>query len=392
MAKDRIEDTFKYLTDRAEAGDLANVRRNDVADFRQLFDKNDLTNGGAVLSLDWSWYNSRPSESVRHAIRAYLLVSLYTYDVLPSGINAQAILVKQKTALWLHQQISERLEQLLGLRDPANIASVLYELKARGHDTHRAQPVCSRLGFPLEASMDLLHKSSKTAIVLIDMQSASDVGQRRYCGDRTVLEHQVSVLKKAAKLKWIIYDIVIDVADASAWGNPFALKDFTPEQKLNIVREQRKPEYAQGAHTKTIGMLRDLYRGAQVRHIPKPTHPSFYGTLFSEHLEADGVKTVIVMGYDANQCVKATVFGVPSETREEAQREPTAKEVELVMSADKTLTVQQAQKRATPMKTVVTDYIPGLLDRNIAVVTARCVLASGYAPLDAEWSVLSSRR
>jgi nicotinamidase-related amidase len=392
MAKDRIEDTFKYLTDRAVAGELPNVRSNDVADFRLLFNRNDLSNGGALLSLDWSWYNSRPSDSVRHAIRAYLLVSLYTYDVLPTAVKTEAASVKLKTAAWLHQQIAERLEQLLGLRDPANIACVLYELQARGHDTHRALPTCSRLGLPLEVSMDLLHKSSKSAIVLIDMQATSDVGQRRYCGDRTVLEHQVAVLKKAAKLKWIIYDIVIDIADASAWGNPFALKDLSSKQKLAIVKEQRKPEYAQGAHIKTIGLLRDLYRGAQVRHIPKPTHPSFYGTLFREHLEADGVKTVIVMGYDANQCVKATVFGMPSETREEAQREPTAKEVEVEMKRNPALTVQQAQKLATPMRTVVTDYIPGLLDCDIAVVTARCVLASSYAPLDAEWSVLSGRR
>jgi hypothetical protein len=127
-----------------------------------------------------------------------------------------------------------------------------------------------------------------------------------------------------------------------------------------------------------------------VRHIPKPSHPTFTGTLFAEHLKADGIKSVVVMGYDANQCIKATVFGVPSETREEAERLPSGDEVAAVMERHPTLTLQEAQRRATPTKKVTSPYVPGLLDRNIKVITSRAVMASSYRALEPEWGVIST--
>ena len=141
---------------------------------------------------------------------------------------------------------------------------------------------------------------------------------------------------------------------------------------------------------KTIPVLRDYFKaGTRVRHIPKPTHPAFAGTLFAEHLEQDGISAVIVMGYDANQCIKATVFGVPSETREEAVGIPKGSDVEAVMKLHPELSVQEAQKRATPTKKVTSRYIPGLLDRKIAVITSRAVMASSYRALESEWGIIS---
>jgi hypothetical protein len=128
---------------------------------------------------------------------------------------------------------------------------------------------------------------------------------------------------------------------------------------------------------------------SSARRIPKPTHPAFAGTLFAEHLKRDGINAVIVMGYDANQCIKATVFGVPSETRNEAEREPKGSEVEAMMKLHPELTVQEAQKRATPTKKVTSRYIPGLLDREIDVVTSRAVMASSGRALESEWGIIS---
>jgi nicotinamidase-related amidase len=392
MPKDRIEDTFAYLNARATAGELPNLKAHDVGAFKTLVEQDDRTNGGAALSLNWSWYNTRPSESVRHAIRGYLLASIYSGDVTATATAAEATLVKQRNAGWLHTRIARRLSDVLGLSDRANINAVDYMLQARGAGTRRAKATCISENYPIPQLMEGYGKLERTAIVLIDMQSEGDVGQHRYYGDQTVLQHQQAVLRKAAELKWIVYDIVIDPGGAAEWGNAYALSDLSSKTRGEIMERQRRPSYARDANIKTIGLLSNLYTGARVRHIPKPSHPTFVGTLFGDHLEDDGVKSVIVMGYDANQCVKATVFGVPSETREEAEREPTGKEVEAVMKEFPNLTVQAAQKRATPTKTVTTPYTPGLLDRGVDVITARCVLASGYAPLDPEWARLSERR
>ncbi len=157
-----------------------------------------------------------------------------------------------------------------------------------------------------------------------------------------------------------------------------------------MLNRQRRLSYGDRAAVKTIAVLRDYFKaGTRVRHIPKPTHPAFAGTLFAEHLEEDGIKAVIVMGYDANQCIKATVFGVPSETRNEAAGEPKASEVEVQMKLNPKLTVQEAQKLATPTKEVTSSYIPGLLDRKIEVITSRAVMASSYRALESEWGIIS---
>ncbi len=392
MAKDRIADTFEHLRARALASELPQLTERDVEDFRRLYEQGDRTNAGAALSLNWSWYNTRPAEALRHAIRGYLLASIYNDDLAATATAAEATRVKQQSADWLHRQTAQRISEVLGLSDPVNTRAVAYGLRAAGFGEQRAQAVCRQGQYPVEQIMENVGRKTKAAIVLIDMQADGDVGQRRYYGQHTVLEHQQAVLRKAAELKWIVYDIVIDQAGSAEWGNAYALSGASKERKAEILARQRRDSYAEAARVKTIGVLRNLYHGARVRHIPKPSHPTFAGTLFAEHLEEDGVKAAIVMGYDANQCVKATVFGVPGETREEAQREPTGAEVEDVMRRFSGLTVQQAQKRATPMRMVTTDYMPGLLDRHVHVITARCVLASSYAPLDPEWAMLAGQR
>jgi nicotinamidase-related amidase len=196
------------------------------------------------------------------------------------------------------------------------------------------------------------------AVVLIAMQD-DGVGQDRFYGGRTILEHQKAVLRAVADLRVVIYDIVIDAAGAKAVGSAKELEALKPSEKEAILERQRRASYADQAQIKTISALRDHFKpGTPVRHIPKPSHPTFIGTLFAEHLASDRIDTAVVMGYDANQCIKATVFGAP------------------------------AYKSAS----YSTEYTEGLLDRNIKVITSRAVMASSYSPLDSEWGKLSSLR
>jgi hypothetical protein len=288
MPKDRLRDTLDYLTARAGAGNLPSVGIREVADFEKKVRHVDRTNAGNALSLGWSRLDrNRPDENTRHAIRAYLLASIYNSDVTATGAHAEAVKVKTFGTDWLHRKIAKRIRQYLCLDDP--------------------------------------------------------------------------------------------------------IKDLGRHEKAEILKRQRRLSYGDEAAVQTIAVLRDYFKaGTRVRHIPKPSHPTFTGTLFAEQLEADAIKAVVVMGYDANQCIKATVFGVPSETREEAQREPSAKEVEGVMKLHPKLTVQEAQKQATPMKKVTIPYVPGLLDRNITVITSRAVMASSYRALEPEWGKIAS--
>jgi hypothetical protein len=41
------------------------------------------------------------------------------------------------------------------------------------------------------------------------------------------------------------------------------------------------------------------------------------------------------------------------------------------------------------MKKVTSRYIPGLLDREIDVITSRAVMASSYRSLESEWGIIS---
>ena len=99
-----------------------------------------------------------------------------------------------------------------------------------------------------------------------------------------MLEYQQNVLLMAAHFRMPVFDIVID------------------------------KEFAEGRAVRTIFTVPELthnYAGSLVRHVAKPDHPSFTGTDLAERLEADHVNSLVVMGFDANQCVKATIFGGP---------------------------------------------------------------------------------
>ncbi|MGA8658997.1 MAG: type VI secretion system tube protein Hcp [Chthoniobacterales bacterium] len=317
------------------------------------------TNCGTALALGWSRLSDRPEADLRQAIRAYLLVSIYNGDVSALNAKTEAIRVKSNGQDWFDRETATRLRRYLCLEEPINTKAVRYLLQAKGSGTVRATAVCEVLNSRVEDQMyERCYSGDRLAVVLIDMQD-DGVGQDRFYGGRTILEHQQAVLTAAGELNVVIYDIVIDAAGAKEVGSAKELEALRPIEKESILERQRRASYADKAQIKTISALRDYYKpGTPVRHIPKPSHPTFMGTLFAEHLASDRIDTAMVMGYDANQYIKATVFGAP----------------------------------AYKGTSYSTDYTEGLLDRNIKVITSRAVMASSYSPLDSEWGKISSNR
>ncbi len=387
MSKDRLGDTQGWLLENAVAGKLGALRRGHVLEFADRVSKNDKTNNGAALSLDWSWYNSRPDKDARHAIRAYLLASLYNNDIAPKDSHAEAERVKNKVKNWLLAEISSRILTYLGDTDTR---AVLYQLATKGGGTQRATATCTRCDSNVGVELaDRLGKGGNVGVVLIDMQGdlekGGDIGQNTHYGGTTALEHQQDVLQIAAGLRAIVYDIVIDRDGASEGGL--------------TVQRQRRDSYAEAARIKTSPLLAQHFPGAQLRHIPKPSYPTFFGTLFAEHLAADGVDTVIVMGYDANTCVAETVFGNPAKIEQVPLRPISDDEMRKYLDThpgDLPLYARDPKalrwKIAGGSKIETTQpYTIGLLDSNIKVITSRAVLMCGSQMLRPEWGFLSEK-
>jgi nicotinamidase-related amidase len=389
MGKDRLKDSFEYLKQRAMAGELPGITNGEVQAFKAKVEKLDLTNGGNALSLGWKDTN-RPDKDTRAAIRAYLLASIYNGDINVRDARTEAVNVEAEGRESLYRKIATRVRQYLCSDDPINTQAVFYRLKTKGGGTQMATAVCEVTTSRVVSEMSDMHMiGTRVAVVLIDMQD-QNVGEDRVYGGKSILEHQKAVLAAAKDLNLIVYDIVIDTKSAYAFGDPYQLVNIPLEQKRAIIARQRRDSYEDKAPVRTMSILRDYFKpGTRVRHIPKPSHPAFLGTLFSEHLKSDGTEIAVVLGFDANQCIKATVFGVPSEIREEAELEPTAEEVQAVLNLNSKLTLPEAQKRATPTKMVTTPYVPGLLDLGIWVLTSRSIMASRSRVFESEWGKLS---
>lgn len=162
--------------------------------------------------------------------------------------------------------------------------------------------------------------NDRVAVVVIDMESDNPACRQKYNGD-TVLKNQVRVLQ-IARIRGL------------------------PVFEVNIVSKHGASSQGQ-----TIHQLK-----SQIKHckdvipIKKPSHPTFLDTNFAEMLADRELDAAIVMGYDANQCVKATIFGS---------------------------TIMPGAPRAAP----------GILDF-CRVVTSRTILASSTAKLDLEYMLI----
>lgn len=384
MAKDRLGDTFNYLRQRQQAGDLSPLTAGQVDDFEDLVGTQDKTHGGTAMSLGWSRFTNRPDEGARHALRAYLLASIYNGDITEVQAPIEAAQVKWTAVAQLHKEIVKRVRESLGEDHKA----AEFTLHARGGGDQRAQAVCRWCRQRVQNEMETRFREAGkkgVAVVLIDMQATGDVGQNRLFGGKSILGHMKAVLKKASELEMVVYDIVIDLVGAD---------EVLKIGDRKAVQLQAQQEYQKAARVQTITPLRKLFGNARVRHIPKPTHPTFAGTYFAKHLKNDGIDTVVVMGYDANQCIKATVFGVPEEIRwvDVEGVDPTAKQLGEWWTKHRPgqIFVQaEALQGLGARKQQQIDYVQGLLDHNVTVLTSRAVLASGGSGLENEWRKLA---
>lgn len=222
------------------------------------------------------------------------------------------------------------------LRDNT-IKSVRLIGKRQDHPTARQIPtaVCNTVTVPDD--MEALSREGTLGVILIDVQADGGTGIRvRWDGTTTVLENMCAVLDKANTLNVPIMEYWMAQNDGPA---------------LTIGDLSRK--------------LRDRPNVTTER---KPTHNAFDETGLADWLTRTGITWAVVMGYNANQCVGATVFGALSRGGYEGGR----RVVDKVTGA----ATYEGGK-------FVQNYIPGLLDRGVNVLTSRGILASGDSPLSA---------
>jgi nicotinamidase-related amidase len=200
------------------------------------------------------------------------------------------------------------------LRDDT-IRSVTFFGENRPDAKARHVPVAHASRIRVTERMDeLLGTGQRLGLVLIDVQAQHIGLENRYDGTTTVLENMQAVLARASVSKIPVMEFWMGHSDGPS---------------------------------KTIPEIRAMLPARRATR-RKPTHNAFEGTDLDAWLKRERVKYVVIMGYNANQCVGATVFG--------GMGRPTA--------------------QGTP-------YIPGLLDRGYHVLTSRSILASGDAPLAA---------
>jgi|GEM_PF-5836262 len=118
-------------------------------------------------------------------------------------------------------------------------------------------------------------------------------------------------------------------------------------------------------HFKTIPLIADYLPGWAIT-MPKPTHNSCDRTELVEAMKSTGFKYWVVFGFNANQCVAATIFGSKSS---KTVKRRYRKFIEKIGK-------EEVQEMA---------WCPGLLDRGFNIITSRLILASNSG------SELSSR-
>jgi hypothetical protein len=187
--------------------------------------------------------------------------------------------------------------------------------------------------------------SRNTGVIVIDMQakvghSLRD-GETVYNG-HSVIDNQASVLEAAVAYGMHVFEIRI-------------------AKHLNAKDSDDGPVTRIFHNDPTLPQLAEVMfkvKRANFVSIAKPFYNSFQGTTLDEELNERRITQVIVMGFDANLCVRNTIFGTPAATE------------------------------YTEKGKVDVPYLGGLLDRGIAVFTSRVVLASSNgARLEADYGM-----
>lgn len=223
----------------------------------------------------------------------------------------------------------------LGSSDLRNTTTNAFVMRAGGT---RVNPTTRRLPTVEKLSMSLgeyaaTAQASETGVVIVDVQGA----KLDHCwdGETTVLENMISVLNSAVSAGLPIVEI---------WsGDTHFEKSKTIEPIQDILTKAR----LKSIDLKTV---RKVSNNAWERDVAISSDAEAH---LSGIMTGTGCSEFIVMGYNANQCVAAFLFGnlgSPKPGKEKSQY--------------------------GGFKMVQGDYIPGALDRGFDIVTSRAVLAS----------------
>lgn len=212
-----------------------------------------------------------------------------------------------------------------------------YELtkQTKGGGAVRCKAKTTSLKCSLEDQMFRLHdegQADRVGILVIDMQ-AKPGGKDKVSGadvrynSNTVTENQASALEAAAAYGMHVFEIRITrvLQGAGVDGSTVYHNDPTVPELKSLMPAEGSSRYVA---------------------IDKPFYNSFQGTSLADELRGRSIGTAIVMGFDANLCVLNTIFGTPEGAE---------------------YTKEGTQKR---------DYIDGLLDRDLTVITSRVILAA----------------
>ncbi len=365
--ENRLKDTIDYITENRATLKLSDL---DITRLKEIIAAKDRINNGADLSLNWSWYNSRPSKDLRKNIRANILISIYSDEIKVRDTANLAARLKPLSENDLNNELSKKIKDFTAV-PPLAIQAVSYTLNARGHDSTRAEGASTKTDTPVPEYMATLPRGG-LAVMLIDMQGDVDSGEtvtgnRKYDG-KDQIEHMADVLEAAKNLGLRIYEIVID-RDAALKGG------------------------AQGK-VKTIPRLRAVLEqcsSKQKRFMPKEFYNSFQGTPLNDWLAEDKMTTIVVMGYDANTCVLNTIFGTPEAMETLSGRERTKSEIEQWRKETPNSDLYKDSMIPKIEEKRLRGYMTGLLDRNITVITSRSIAASGRLVLAEDYGVIAGQ-
>ncbi|WDD99927.1 isochorismatase family protein [Thalassomonas actiniarum] len=376
----RLQNTIDHLTTYAR-DNSGWLNLGDLAKLQQRIIDYDLTDGGNKLSLAWNRFDkNRPSEDLRKAIRAHIMMSLYNRDVHPDGIDALATKLKTTKDSVIYDEIKQKVTAFL--QTPAiGSEACKYTLASLGGSGGRAKANCTPTKESIPQAMRRYASEGGLAVMLIDMQTNISVastnslvgkqGQKKYAG-KTVLENMIEVLDTALECDLIVYEVIID-KDAAQGGNP-KYGTITP-----LAEKMPKSP-------------------SKYRLIYKPFFNSFHDTKLAQKLKADKITDLVVMGHHANLCVLNTIFGTPGFMQDVGHRRMNSQEELVKMSTlgmnqelRRTMTDAEIQQTFTITEKEQVAYIPGLLERKINVFSARSILASEGGKLDPDWGILAGR-
>jgi nicotinamidase-related amidase len=192
----------------------------------------------------------------------------------------------------------------------------------RASPTARQIPTVILSPYPVHERMGVLNHSDRLGVILIDVQNRQVANlDQRWNGATTILENMCLVLDEANRLRIPIMEFWMAMRHDADLAKQGTIADLAGKlrERPNVTTEQ------------------------------KPTHNAFEATGLAAWIAGNQLDVCVVMGFNANQCVGATIFG----------------------------------GLGRPIAGVGQPYIPGLLDRGVNVLSSRGILASGGEELKA---------